>query len=436
MFVPSDLRAAVSDQAWLTAMLEAERALASAEATVGLIPARVAGPIAERCRPGLFDAEQLAAAGRTAGTPVEPLVRRLTELVGGEAAGYVHWGATSQDIMDSAAMLVTRRALDLILGRLDTVAGSCAGLAEAYRTTPMAARTLLQQAVPTSFGLKAAGWLNATLDARERVADLSARRLAAQLGGAAGTLSALGEHWPAVTREYARELGLAEPELPWHSDRGRVAEIGAGLAVAAGTMAKIGRDVVLLSQVEVGEVVEAAAGGSSTMPQKRNPVSATLAIACARNARAQAGVLLEALEAEHERAAGAWQAEWPALSGALAATGGAADAVARSLHGLVVRPERMAENLAAGGGLIMAERVAYLLAPERGRLAARDVVAAAAARTHEGASFRDALAADPQVGLSHAELDVALDPAGALGAAPELVDRALARHRALKGGAA
>ncbi len=255
IFVPAPLRAAVSDRAWFEAMLEAERALANAEAIVGVIPAHLAGPIAEACVVERFDVEAIVASGRSAGNPAEPLVRALRAAVGGEAAGFVHFGATSQDIVDSAAMLVSRRAVELILEELDGLAAACAALAEAHRETPMAARTLLRQAVPTTFGLKAAGWLAALMTAREHV---WGARLPAQLGGAAGTLAALGPDGLAVSRQFAEELDLIEPELPWHTDRSRIAVLGSALAVCAGVCAKIGLDVALLGQTEVGEVREPA----------------------------------------------------------------------------------------------------------------------------------------------------------------------------------
>lgn len=341
LFVPDAVREAVSDQAWLRAMLDAERALASAEAGAGVIPGEAASLIAACCEPDAYDVGELAREGRLVGNPVEPLVRALRARVGGEAAAHVHRGATSQDILDTAAMLVVRGVRALIVEELDGAARACARLAEEHRSTPMAARTLLQQAVPTTFGLKASGWLVAVLDARRRLAGLS---LPAQLGGAAGTLAALGDTGPDVLRLFAAETGLAEPPLPWHADRAPLAEVGSALGATASACAKIGLDVVLLAQTEVGEVAEREAGGSSTMPHKRNPVRAVLARACARIVHASVGVLTGG-EHEHERAAGAWQAEWSALSAALAFAGGAAAAARACLDHLEVRPERMAANM-------------------------------------------------------------------------------------------
>jgi 3-carboxy-cis,cis-muconate cycloisomerase len=285
----------------------------------------------------------------------------------------------------------------------------------------MVARTLLQQAVPTTFGLKAAGWLLTVSEPRRRLVTVRDERLAAQLGGAAGTLAAIGNDALEVVHIYAQELGLAEPLIPWHTNRQRVAELGAALNAAAGAAAKVGRDITLLAQSEVGEVAEASGGSSSTMPQKRNPVRSTLAVACARLANAHAGVLLGGLAHEHERGVGGWHAEWEALSGALAFAGGAAAAAADAVTGLEVDPERMRANLEASGGLVVAERVSFALTPRLGRALAHELVAEAA----QARSFREALLSDQRAGLSAEELDGLLDPTGYLGAAEALVDRAL-----------
>jgi 3-carboxy-cis,cis-muconate cycloisomerase len=416
IFVPAEFRDALSDGAWLQAMLDAERALAAAEARAGVIPEEAAEAIAAACRADRFDVTAIAEEGREPGNPVEPLVRALTEAVGGNAGGYVHWGATSQDILDTATLLVSRNVLDLILIRLAEVAGECAKLAETHRSTPIAGRTLLQQAVPSTFGLKAAGWLVAVLEARRRLANIRQERLAAQLGGAAGNLAALGEAGPEVLRLFAEELGLQEPVVPWHTNRVRIAELGAALDVAAGALAKIGLDVGLLSQTEVGEAREAEGGASSTMPHKRNPVGSALAVACARQVHAQASVLTAALPQEHERALGAWHSEWPALRNALAYAGGAAVGARRALAGLEVDTERMRANLELTDGLVMAEKASFLLARELGRREAHQKVAEAAAGGRLLAR---------ELGLDPADLD----PAGYLGSAETFVDRALAAYR-------
>jgi 3-carboxy-cis,cis-muconate cycloisomerase len=318
LFVPPALREAVSDRAWVDAMVRAERAL-----------------VPDLDVPEL-DVDALFEQGRDVGNPVEPLVRVLRE-----RTPAAHRGATSQDILDTAAMLVARDAVALILRELDGAGDACARLAEAHRTTPQAARTLLQQAVPTTFGYTAARWLGGLAGAR---AQLRGLRFSAQLGGAAGTLAAFGDAGLDVADAYADTLGLARPLLPWHTDRAPVASIAAALDAAAAAAAKIGLDVVLLAQTEVGEVREGAGGGSSTMPHKRNPVRAALARACARGVHAQT-TLLRGGEHEHARAAGAWHAEWNALSEALALAGGALWAVRECLDGLEVDPERMRANM-------------------------------------------------------------------------------------------
>jgi 3-carboxy-cis,cis-muconate cycloisomerase len=346
IFVPDELAEALSDRAWLEALLEAELALVNAASLAGVVPAAAATAVAESCDPSHYDVDELAREGRAAGNPVEPLVRALRERVGEEHRRYAHYGATSQDIVDSAAMLVARTALRLIDDDLDGLTDACARLAEHHRGSVMASRTLLQQAVPTTFGAKAAAWLVGAVHARSRLAELR-ELLPAQLGGAAGTLAPFGAEGMEVARLYAEELGLREPVLPWHAVRTPVADLGGALAVAAGVAGKIAQDVVLLAQTEVAEVSEGAAGVSSTMPHKRNPVAAVLALACERHARANAGVLLESLVTEHERPAGAWHAEWHALTGALAAAGGAVAAARRSLEGLQVDTGRMRSNLTA-----------------------------------------------------------------------------------------
>ncbi|HYK07594.1 MAG TPA: 3-carboxy-cis,cis-muconate cycloisomerase [Gaiellaceae bacterium] len=427
LFVPSGLRAAVSGRAWLEGMLESERALVRAAAAAGLVPAAAAAEIEAASDPARFDFEQLLEGGRAAGNPVEPLVRALAASVGDDASRYVHRGATSQDVLDTAAMLVARRAIRLVLDEADRVVAACAVLAREHRSTPMAARTLLQQAVPTTFGLKAAGWLTGVAEARALLAEMTDERLAAQLGGAAGTLSGFGHDGIRVLELYADELDLAVPALPWHTNRARIAELGGALTVAAGAAAKIALDVLLLAQTEVGEV-SAGAGASSTMPQKRNPVGAALARASARLAAMHASVLTDALVHEHERAAGAWHAEWESLSGAVAHTGGALAAIAQTLEGLEVHPERMRANLDLLGGLVLAERVAFRLLDRLGRAEAQAIVREAAAKAGDGASFRGALLADERAGFDAVELDELLDPATALGAAEALVDRALELH--------
>ena len=438
IFVPDRFRDAVSGRAWLQAMLDAEAALALAEARAGLIPEEAAGAIASRCDAGLFDPEEIGHKGRGTGNPVPPLVRALTgavSKVSEDAARHVHKGATSQDITDTAAMLVSRRALDLILTEVDGISAACAGLARDHRGTLMAGRTLLQQALPTTFGLKAAGWLVSTLEARRRLREVRRSALAAQLGGAAGTLASLGENGTFVLREFARELDLAEPAVPWHTARFPVAEVGSALSLLAGVLGKISLDVILMAQMEVGEVAEPAGedrGGSSTLPHKRNPILSVTAAASARRVRDLAHTLHAAMVQEHERAAGAWHSEWEPLSDALALTGGAAAAVRELTEGLEVHPAKMRENLDATGGMLLAENVTTLAAERLGRLKAHDLVQAACRRALDrGGHLREELLEDPEIRevLSPEEIDAALDPAGYLGSADAFVGRALDLYR-------
>jgi 3-carboxy-cis,cis-muconate cycloisomerase len=399
---------AVADPAWLQAMLDVEAALARASDA----PTDLAEEISGACRADRFDIAGLGAAAAGAGNPVIPLVRALRAAVSPAAASYVHKGATSQDVLDSAAMLVAHRALGPLLDDLAGAAEAAARLAEAHRDTPVAARTLLQQALPTTFGLVAAGWLTALDQAADRLADVRAHRLAAQLGGAAGTLAALT---PSTVGRLARELGLAEPILPWHTDRTRVADLAGALGTAAGVVGKVARDIVLYAQTEVGEVSEGRPGGSSAMPHKRNPVAAVSASACAAQAPGLVATLLGAMAQEHQRAAGGWHAEWRPLRTLLVSAGGAAYWLRECLTNLDIHADRMRANLSLTGDALMAERVAAALAPSLGVDAAHDKVRAALAA---GQSLREAF--DVPTSL--------LDPTTYVGHAASLVDTALRHH--------
>ncbi len=423
---------AVSDESWLRAMLDVEAAIAAAEAAAGVIPAGAAAAIRAACARARIDLTRLGEEAAAAATPVVPLVQALTAAVPGEAGGFVHWGATSQDVIDTAMMLVSRRALDVLLVELDGLASGCAVLARRHRATVMPGRTLLQQALPITFGLKAAGWLMAVLEARDQAGRVRETRLAAQLGGATGTLASLGDRGLDVLAGLARELGLAEPVLPWHASRGRVVELALALAAAGGAASKIAVDVALLMQTEVAEAAEGTPGGSSAMPHKRNPVGAVEVDACFRGLQAQVAVLVASQRVEHERAAGAWQAEWPALSEAFRLAGGACGRARIVVEQLRVDEGRMRANLDVGGGLMLAEHVAMLLAAKVGRTAAQRLVRAAAARAAAGGSFREELLDDPEIAahLRPAEVDAALDPRGYLGSSAALIDRALAAYHA------
>lgn len=338
--------AAVSDDAWLAAMVAVEAALALASAEAGAIPGDAAAAIAAACEG--FDGDP-GALGRDAaahGTPVVPLVAAIRAALPDDVAAYVHRGATSQDVLDTAAMLVSRDACAVILSDMDGAADAAAGLAAAHRDTPMIGRTLLQQAVPVTFGLTAAGWL-AGLDA---AADgLRRLRPAVQLGGAAGTLAGLGAAGPAVAAGMASRLGLDAPALPWHTERTRVTALASALGVAAGALGKPARDVTLLAQNEVGEVSEGSPGGSSAMAHKHNPVAAVSALACAAQAPGLVATLLAAAVQEHQRGAGTWQAEWRPLRELLVAVGSAASWMRACLTGLEVHPDVMRATLDRAG---------------------------------------------------------------------------------------
>ena len=410
------VRARTTDLAWLQALLDVEAALARAQAAAGVIAAEHAEAIAAACRAERNDVDALGAQAAEVGNPAAPLVRALRAEVGDPAAADVHRGATSQDIVDSATMLVARGALEALLDDLGGAAEAAARLAGEHRATVMAGRTLLQQAVPISFGLKAAGWLVGLDEAAQRLDAVRRTRLAAQLGGAAGTLSAQGDAGIDVLSRFARELELAEPVLPWHATRTRIAELATALGEASGAMAKIAGDVVLLAQTEVGEVREGGGdrGGSSAMPHKHNPVAAISALAGARQAPGLVANLLAAMEHEHERAAGAWHAEWGPLRELLRATGSAAAWLRDCLEHLEVDPERMRANL---DDAMLAERVASAIGG-----------ADAGDRVREALAAGRSLADVAREHLSAEEAGRVLDPATYLGATDQLIDRALSAH--------
>lgn len=423
---------AVSDAAWLESMLQVEAALAKVQGRLGLIPPEAAASITSALLGAKLDPEQIGREAVTAGNPVIPMVRMLSRVVPGEAVGYVHWGATSQDILDSGMMLVARRALTLITRDTDAVAAAAADLAVRHRSSVMVGRTLLQQAAPTTFGLKAAGWLTAVREARARIREIQHRGLALQFGGAVGTLAALGERGLDVSRELARELGLVEPVLPWHAARGRVLALATALGILTAAVGKIALDVLLMAQNEVAEVSEGVGGGSSTLPQKQNPVAAVEVLACVRGVNAQVALLMAAALQEHERAAGGWQAEWPAIRELFRFSAGAMARTAGMLEGLQVNRERMAANLLQGGGQVMSEGVMMTLAARIGRQRAHHLVGkAAAAAANSGRGFGAELSADSEISeqLSPADIDAALEPSSYLGSAEALVQRAVTAYQ-------
>ena len=427
----SPVASATGDRAYLRALLDAEAALTRAQAALGLAPAGAAAAVTEAAGdPARFDARSLAERARGGGNPVIPLVADLTGAVGEEYGPYVHRGATSQDIMDTATMLVAARTLDLLLPDLTRTERALALLAAEHRDTAMPGRTLTQHAVPTTFGLKAAGWRALVLDARDRVAAVR-DTLPAQLGGAAGTLAAFGAYGTpdptALPAVYARELGLRAPLLPWHTLRTPVADLAGALAFAAGALGKIAADVLTLARTEIGEVAEGGGGGSSAMPHKANPVRSTLIAAAARRAPQLAAVLYGSLSAEDERPAGAWHAEWEPLRDLLRLAGGAARDAAELAEGLQVRPDVMRAHLGLTRGLIVSERLAAELTPVVGRSRARALLTELAARTYaEDRPLGELLAEVPE--LRGLDLDALTDPVRYTGSAGALTDRALERR--------
>jgi 3-carboxy-cis,cis-muconate cycloisomerase len=439
-----------SDTAWLQAMLDAEAGLARALERAGLATAGSGAAVTEVARAANFDAAELSELAALTGNPVPALARALARRVPQTAAAAVHKGATSQDIVDTAAMLLARRAIEVMLADLDRAATAAAGLADAHRTTIMIGRTLLQQAVPVTFGLVAAGWLTSLDEARAGLAAVSAQRLAVQFGGAAGTLAPLGEDGPRVVALLAEELGLARPVLPWHTDRLRVIDLAAALARVTAALGKIARDVTLLAQSEIGEVSEGSGepgprdaasprrGGSSAMPHKRNPVAAIAILGCTRQAPGLVATLIASGEQELQRAAGAWHAEWEPLTALLRLTGSAASWAAELLTGLDVDAVRMAANLAATKDLPLAEHVTSLLAGVLGGAQAHDLVAEAGRRAvSAGLPLRDVLLSVPRLegrlaaaGITPEQIESALEPAGYLGAADAFVTAALRAHQA------
>lgn len=408
-------------------MLDAEAALARAEADCGIVPSTASEQITSVCFSDRFDLEQLGREARRSGNPIVPLVPALRAMVPPDAQMWVHWGATSQDILDTASMLVTRRILNIIEADLKILATACSSLAQTHRTTVMVGRTMLQHALPITFGLKAAGWLSG-LDSAQRELSHAASTLAVQLGGAVGTLASLGTVGPDVVAAFARHLHLAEPVLPWHTARQRIAIVAAALGIVVGSVAKISTDVALLMQTEIGEAAEPLPGGSSTLPHKRNPVAASAVLAAAKRSMALIPVLFGSMLAEHERAIGAWHAEWQTLNELLALAGGAVARTTDTVRAIDVHPEVMAANLERLGGALLSERVELTLADKLGnRDEAHGVVANA---LNSPLPMAEALAIEPGMDsvLEHTSIEDLLDPTGYLGATSVWIDRVLAAH--------
>ena len=426
-----------SDAAHVQGMLDFEAALARAEVRAGVIPATAVKPIVAACDASLYDLDALGAASRDAGNTFIPLQAALAARVAATdkaAAGYVHWGATSQDAMDTGLVLQLRTAFAVLDDDLAAYARALARLAKKYRATPMAGRTWMQQALPVTFGLKAATWLDAVLRHRARLKEMRPRVLALQFGGAAGTLASLGAKGPAVARHLARELRLSLPEVPWHGARDRVVEAGLFAAALTGSLGKMARDVALMAQTEVGEVAEPAGegrGGSSAMPQKRNPVSCAAILANAARTPGLAQTLLAVMPQENERGLGGWHAEWAVVPELFLLAGGALEHAVTLAEGIEVFPNRMAANLAATGGQVMAESVKMRLAREIGQGAAHAAIRRASdAAAAKGTDLRTALLADAEIAraLTAREIDRALAPENYLGSALKFIDGVLARR--------
>ena len=424
LFADPETAAGFSDAAQVRAMLEVEAALARVQGRLGVIPADAARRIAAAAAELSFDPAALGPGTASAGVPVPALVAALRDGLDCEAAHYLHWGATSQDIVDSGLVLRLRGVLDHLEARLTALIDQLAALAEAHRTSVMAARTRSQQATPTTFGLKAAGWLAPLLRHEERLVELRRRLLVVQFGGAAGTLAALGERGPEVAEALAAELGLAAPVLPWHSQRDTIAELAGWLSLVTGSLGKFGQDLVLLAQSEVGEVRLGPGGGSSTMPQKANPVAAETLVALARLNAGLLASVHQAMIQEQERGGAGWSLEWLTLPQMAVAAGAALRHAGRLADSLEVDGRRMVRNLDAGNGLVLAEAASFALAAHMPRTRAQDLVKAACAEAAaSGRHLMDVLAARSDAPLDWQALK---DPAGYLGAADAFIDRVLA----------
>jgi 3-carboxy-cis,cis-muconate cycloisomerase len=424
-----------SDRGRLQGILDFEGALARAQARAGLVPAAAAATVTEHCRPDFFDLAALAQATALAGNSAIPVLKALTQVVAAVdpvAARYVHWGATSQDAMDTGLVLQLRQGLDLIEADARQLCATLAETAAEHRETPIAGRTWLQHAAPTTFGLKVAGWLGALARHLERLRALRPRVFVVQFGGAVGTLAALGNHAEATTALLAEELGLRPAELPWHSQRDRLVEVGVTLGLLVGSLGKMARDLALMTQSEVAEVAEPGAagrGGSSSMPQKRNPVGCATVLAAATRLPALVSVLLSAMTQEHERGLGGWQAEWETLPEIFLLTSGALAQMRQVMAGLRVDTQRMRANLDVTQGLIHAAAVSTALARAIGHTAAHQAVERACREAlAQNRPLQEVVSEDAAITrhLSAAELTALFDPQQHVRAAARLVDRALA----------
>ncbi len=428
VFGTADMRRVFSDENMLACYVRAEVALALAQGRTGVIPLEAADTIAREAPKVIFDRQRLKEEAENVGYPILGLVRQLSAACG-DAGRYVHWGATTQDIMDTGVVLQVRDALTLIEKDLRHIEAALDKLARKYRDTPMAGRTHLQQALPITFGYKCAIWLSMMQRHQERIEQMRPRVLRAQLGGAAGTLASLGDKGLAVLAEYARELDLAEPDISWHVARDGLVEAVQVLGLITGSLGKIGFDIMLMMTTEIAEAFEPFAthrGASSTMPQKRNPISSEVMLANSKAVRQHAGLMLDAMVQDFERATGPWHIEWMAVPESFILAAGALAQARFMLEGLIVDETRMLTNLGVTRGLIVAEAVMMGLAPHLGRTEAHDLVYAACRQAIAGnSSLADVLNANPSVKaqMSAAEIERLCDPVNYLGVAREMVDR-------------
>jgi 3-carboxy-cis,cis-muconate cycloisomerase len=438
LFRYEEVEKVFSDRARLQGMLDFEAGLARAEARAGIIPSSAAGTIAAQCKAELFDAAAVSQSAKLAGNLAIPLIKALTAVVAQsdkEAARYVHWGATSQDLIDTGCVLQLRQALKAIAADLNRLIDALVELATEHRSTIVVGRTWMQQALPTTFGLKVAGWLDAVNRHRVRLRETEQRVSVLQFGGAVGTLAALGLRGQMVARILSEELHLALPDTPWHSHRDRLVEVATTLGLCVGTLGKIARDISLHAQTEIGEVLEPSGegrGGSSTMPHKRNPVTSAVVLSTATRIPGLVSTMLSAMVQEEERGLGGWHAEWETLPEIVRLTAGALHQMAETVPHLEIDAARMLENLGVTQGLIFAEAATMALSEKMGRSAAHQVVEAACGRAQdEGRHLREVLAEDAQVGkyLSSAEIDGLFDPRKYLGAAEAFVDRVVEASR-------
>ena len=428
-----------SDRTSVQRMLDFEAGLARAEAHLGVIPSTAADLIGKKCRAEWIDFPSLSQSAASSGNLAIPLVKQLTALVAqenSEAARYVHWGATSQDAIDTGLVLQLRDALGLIGTELGRLSRFTAEVVSKYRSTPLVARTWMQHALPTTFGFKAAGWLDALNRHQARLSAIRRQNLSLQFGGAVGTLAALNGRGLDVARALAKELHLPLPEIPWHSHRDRIVEVAAALGILTGTLAKIARDISLHAQTELAELSEPAAvgrGGSSTMPHKRNPVTSAVILSAATRIPALVSTMLSAMVQEDERGLGGWHAEWETLPEIVQLSGGALHHLTEILPCLEIDSHKMRDNLDLTKGLIFAEAVSMALAEKIGLPEAHQLLAAASNRARSAnVHLRDVLAQDPQIAkyLNSADLDRLFDPQQYLGVADLFIDRVLSQYRA------